>query len=486
MNYFLYARKSTDVEDRQVRSIEDQLAVLRTLAKEQGLHIVQEFMEKRSAKVPGRSVFNDMLARIERGEAQGIVGWKLDRLARNMEDGGKIIEWLLQSVIQRIQTFERGYYPTDNVVLMCVEFGIANQYSLDLSSNTKRGLHEKAKRGEYPGPAPIGYLNNLRTKTIVVDKRNAPIVRRAFELYAENKSRLEDVSRFFYENGIRTKATKNWTGGKPLHKDKVKHILTNPFYYGHFRYNGEMYEGHYTPIVEKRLFDRVQEVLKLRGRVQKAKKEPTELCRLIKCGACGCSITCEVITKRQKNGNVHRYVYYRCTKKRGSCSEPYIREDALVAKLSNLLSGFALPQEWSEKLLSMAAKDEREAESVAATSIKDLRAKIEDLDMRISRLTDLYVEQDIGRDAYLERKRALMSERKSAEEQIARLGLDATSWLQPLREWVKDACLLNETAKNADLSSKKSSLRKVFGSNLSLKNSEIQFVPFPPYAARHA
>ena len=93
-SYFLYARKSTDVEDKQVRSIEDQLAVLRALAKEQGLHIVSEFIEKQSAKRPGRPVFADMLRRIEKGEAQGILCWKLDRLARNMADGGRIIDLL--------------------------------------------------------------------------------------------------------------------------------------------------------------------------------------------------------------------------------------------------------------------------------------------------------------------------------------------------------------------------------------------------------
>lgn len=89
-NYFLYARKSTDVEDKQVRSIDDQLAVLRALAKTEGLTIVEEFIEKQSAKLPGRPIFDQMLTRIEKGEAQGIVCWKLDRLARNPIDGGQI------------------------------------------------------------------------------------------------------------------------------------------------------------------------------------------------------------------------------------------------------------------------------------------------------------------------------------------------------------------------------------------------------------
>ena len=141
--YFLYVRKSTDVEDKQVRSIEDQLAVLRALAKQEGLSIAQEFTEKQSAKRPGRPVFGNMLLKIERGEAQGILCWKLDRLARNPIDGGQISWFLQKGTIQHIQTHDRSYYPTDNTLVMSVEFGMANQFILDLSVNTKRGLHEK-------------------------------------------------------------------------------------------------------------------------------------------------------------------------------------------------------------------------------------------------------------------------------------------------------------------------------------------------------
>ena len=152
--YFLYARKSTDVEDKQVRSIEDQLAVLRALAKEYGLNVVEEFVEKQSAKVPGRPIFNSMLARIERGNAQGIICWKLDRLARNPIDGGQISWFLQKGNIQHIRTNDRDYRPSDNTLLMNMEFGMANQFVRDLSVDTKRGMRAKAERGWIPGPAP--------------------------------------------------------------------------------------------------------------------------------------------------------------------------------------------------------------------------------------------------------------------------------------------------------------------------------------------
>jgi DNA invertase Pin-like site-specific DNA recombinase len=484
--YFLYARKSTDVEDKQVLSIDAQLSELRSLAKHEGLQIVAEFVEKRSAKVPGRPVFNDMIRRIIAGEAQGIVCWKIDRLARNPVDGGQI-SWLLQqSVIQHVQTHDRSFLPADNVLMMSVELGMANQYIRDLSANTKRGQREKARRGEYPGLAPLGYINNPRTKRVEVDRRKAPAIRAAFELYAENKSRFEDVAAYLYERGVRTKKINKSgsSGDKPLKKDSIKKMLTNPFYYGHFEYAGEMYKGVHTPLISKQLFDKVQSVLELRGRQRhKPKNEPQPLCGIMRCGECGGMITGEVITKHQKNGNVHRYVYYRCTKKRGLCSQSYIREETLSTQLSDLLSFYVMPTDWTQELYHLANEDEQKADSVATAAVQELRVKIGQLDAKMSRFVDLYSEQDIDRDTYLERKHALMSERKSAEEQIARLERDATLWLQPLRDFINDASLLDKTIQSGDLPSKKLSLQKIFGSNLSLKNRILVSTPTPPYAS---
>src|SRR3989339_130821 len=89
--FFLYARKSTDVEDKQIMSIEAQLNELRELAKRENLEVIEELIEKQSAKIPGRPIFNNMLNLIEKGKANGILSWHPDRLARNSVDGGKII-----------------------------------------------------------------------------------------------------------------------------------------------------------------------------------------------------------------------------------------------------------------------------------------------------------------------------------------------------------------------------------------------------------
>ncbi len=479
--YFLYARKSTDVEDKQVRSIEDQLAVMRDLAKQERLHIVREFIEKQSAKRPGRPVFADILSRIEKGEAQGVICWKLDRLARNPIDGGQISWFLQKGIIQHIQTHDRSYRPTDNMLAMAVEFGMANQFILDLSANTKRGLHEKVRRGEYPSQAPLGYLNDSRIKRVAVNRKEAKIVKAAFELYAEGDSRLEDIAAFLAKHGILRKS------GKPLTKDRVAHMLSNPFYAGLFRYAGEIYEGKHETIMPKKLFDRVQAVLADRGRPhKKPKNEPMPLCGLFRCGECGCAITAENKVKRQKNGNTHHYVYYVCTKKKGPCSQHHMRDGELVSQLSETLKEFALPPDWAAELSKMADGDEKEAVQSTAAASQAMKEEITAIEAKVQRLLTAYLDQDIDREAYLKEKMGLLSRKKALEEKIANLQRGSVAWLEPLREWIKDAVNVGEIAISSSLSDKKSSALKISGSNPLLQDRRIEFSPIPPNDALRA
>ena len=417
MTYFLYARKSTDVEDKQVLSIEAQLSELRALAKSEQLEIAGEFVEKRSAKMPGRPVFSEMLKRVQKGEAQGIICWKLDRLARNPVDGGQISWFLQENIIQHIRTHDRSHYPTDNVLMMSVEFGMANQFIRDLSSNVKRGLRAKVKRGEFPSSAPVGYLNDVRAKTIVIDRKKSKAIRAAFELYAKGNSRLEDISNFLFDNGVRS------FGGLHFHKDRVKFILTNAFYVGLFTYGGEMHEGRHTPLIEKRLFDKVQRVIIERGHPHKAVNAPKALCGLLRCGECGMGITAEV----QKG-----HIYYRCTKKKGGCRQPYVRQESLLPQLNALLSGYAMPIAWQAEFEKLIAEDEHMSSLKNAAFIQELREKVHDISRKLDRLTDLYIAQDIERGDYLARRRSLVLEKKSADEQCARLEANAGHWLVSL------------------------------------------------------
>ena len=470
MDYFLYCRKSTDTEDMQVLSIAGQLSELNAFAKHEGLHIKETFIEKQSAKIPGRPIFSDMLARIEKGEAQGIICWKLDRLARNPIDGGQI-SWMLQcGKIQHIQTHDRSYYPTDNVLMMSVEFGMANQYILDLSANTKRGQREKVRRGEYPGIAPLGYLNDVRNKKITVDRKQSRIVKKAFELYSQGDQRLEDIAAFFAKNGII--ASRN----KPLHLSRVKFILSNPFYCGLFRYSGEIHEGNHEQIIPKELFDKVQEVLNKRThKHHQVRNNPQAFCGLLRCATCGMAITAEKKTKHQKNGNIHSYIYYRCTKKSKNipCSESYIREEELDRQLSQKLEEIFLPEDWARELNQMANRDELNLAQSSAGLIQGAQEELQSINTKLQRLLDAYLDQDIEKEIYRKRKSELISAKKTLEEKIIKIEQGQNNWLEPLRNWLKDAQNTAQFAKKSDLSAKKSFAKKIFGSNLSLSAKKI-------------
>src|SRR3989339_110161 len=361
--FFLYTRKSTDVEDKQILSIEAQLQELRDFAKRENLDIALEFIEKQSAKIPGRPIFNEMLQRIEKGEADSILSWHPDRLARNSVDGGRIIYLLDTNKLLGLKFPSFWFESTPQGKFMLnIAFGQSKYYVDSLSENTKRGLRQKVRRGEYPGLAPLGYFNDLKTKNVAVDKKKAEIVRQMFELYAKGNSRLEDISNFLAQQGITSK------NGKPLKRDRISFILSNPFYVGFFRYSKELYEGKHQLVISKKIFDQVQNILKQKGRPHhKTKNEPRAFCGMLKCGTCGMGITGEYRVKHQKNGNTHNYIYYHCTKKNKAikCNEPCIRQENLDEQISFLLQKFTLSEDWAKQLTAMLEKDKNDQSTAA-------------------------------------------------------------------------------------------------------------------------
>src|SRR5258706_1650357 len=190
--YFLYARKSTDDTQRQVRSIDDQIVELKALARKRDIEIVDVYIEKQTAKVPGRPFFNEMLDRIEKGEATGILAWHPDRLARNSLDGGRVIYLLDTGVLVDLKfcTFWFENTPQGKLML-AIAFGMSKYYVDKLSEDIKRGLNGKLAEGRWPQFAPIGYLNDANTKTIIPDPVRGPLVRKAFELYAQGDVTLD-------------------------------------------------------------------------------------------------------------------------------------------------------------------------------------------------------------------------------------------------------------------------------------------------------
>ena len=456
---FLYARKSTDVEDKQVLSIERQLSELHEFAAREHLTIIAEMIEKQSAKGPGRPLFNAMMDRIEAGEGEGILSWHPDRLSRNGVDGGRITYALDTGKLSSLKfpTFWFENTPQGTFMLN-MAFSQSKYYVDALAENTKSGLKEKVRRGEFPGKAPIGYLNDYRSKKIIVDRKRAAVVKEAFQLYATGTATLDRIRAFFGEHGIIS------SNGHPFIRAYVSKMLSNPFYYGHFRYNGDVYEGTHEAIITKALFDQVQAVFNRRWRYSPLVKKttPKPFLGLLHCASCGGAITAEI----QKG-----HTYYRCTKKgrlASWCNQPYIREEALNIEVSNLIQPFGLRRDWADGMIKLVGEEKNQTLRTAVDMTAQKQKEIEKINLRIQKLLDAFLDELIDRETFTAEKTSLMSQKKTIEEQKAAHAAGRANWLEPFQNWILTAKNGREIAVSGSLQEKRGLALKIFGSNLVL------------------
>ena len=454
MKYFIYARKSTDEDNRQVLSIEGQLTELREFALKESLEVIEEFVESKTAKVPGRPIFNKMIEKIELGGPLGILAWHPDRLARNSIDGGKII-YLVDTVkigSLKFPTFWFDATPQGKFMLN-IAFGQSKYYIDNLAENIKRGIRQKLRRGELPGLAPLGYLNELRHHTIVKDPKRWQAVRRLFEAYAKGKYTLDSLQKLSLSFGLVSRRT-----GKAIVFSKLQEMLKNPFYYGVFIHKGEMYQGSHEPIIFKQLFEKVQRVLEQKGKPRKSKELKYYAFRgIFKCGECGRAITVE--TKIKPSGLA--YTYYRCTKKNRVCSQKYVEERKLIEQLNEVFQKVALGDEWKEKFLQQWAKDYKELSTKSHASAQNLKTELKTLEEKLTRLLDAYLNQAITNEEYTAKKQKIINRKVKINEELNNFGRKGNNRLELFKKWIFEAHQANSVGISGNLEEKRSFLQKI-------------------------
>ncbi len=413
--YGLYARKSSEQEDRQVASIDSQKRELDALVQRDGLSVRKIFEESHSAKRPGRPVFNELVAAIERGRINALLTWSPNRISRNAIDTGVIIDLMDRDKLLEIRTPSQTYYNTPNdkflLGLFCGQAKLEND---NKGVDVKRGLKAKAERGIYPAPAPLGYLNDRYAergnKTIVPDPDRFDLVRKMFDLMLTGDYTPPQILAIANEEwGFRTPL------GNKMSRSNIYNIFSRPFYSGRFEYpvgSGNWYTGAHKPMITKAEYRHIQSLMQIsacpkprRGELAFPYRGP------LRCGACKAMITAERKTKRQQNGNVHEYVYYHCTKRKDpSCRQPSLREEALEGQIEKLLAAIEIPEHvrrWGlEYIESLSGKSAADRKLVADTIQKTL----ERCERKLGALIDLRVNGELTEAEFSATKEKLTGE----------------------------------------------------------------------------
>ncbi len=370
--YCLYARKSTESDERQTLSIDSQVKEMLRLAEKDGLEIIDVRREAHSAKDSGeRPVFNEIIADIRRGRFNGILTWAPDRLSRNAGDLGTLVDLMDQKVLLEIRTFGQKFINSPNekflLMILCSQAKLEND---NKSLNVKRGLRMRCEMGLWPTTAPTGYLNEKRTDRkgyVLVDPERAPAIKKMFEKVAYEKWSGRKLYHWLrFDLNFRSKSNHH------LSLSNVYLILQNSFYCGIFEYprkSNNWYTGKHEPIITKELFEKAQEQLK-RDQIHRGESKEFAFTKLITCGLCGSGITADEKFKKLANGTVARYIYYGCTRSKDlNCKGGYIREEELINQFSQLLDKISLDE------LGMREKIEKEIERYQKFQAEVLRKK---------------------------------------------------------------------------------------------------------------
>jgi DNA invertase Pin-like site-specific DNA recombinase len=469
--FFIYARKSTDSEDRQVRSINDQIAELKELAKKENLEIVDILVEKQTAKKPGRPVFAEMLKRIEAGEAEGILAWHPDRLARNSVDGGQIIYLVDTQIIKELKFPTFWFDPTpQGKFMLSIAFGQSKYYIDNLSENIKRGHRQKLKQGLWPQMAPLGYLNNKETKQIYVDKEKAKFIKKAFETYATGKYTLKELRKIINGLGLRGRR------GKMLSVSNYQYLLQNPFYYGLIRYNGEFYEGKHEPIITKKLFDQVQEVMKRKSKPQKADKMKFFLYRgIFKCGECGYSITAD--KKIKPSGK--KYIYYYCTRKNPNhkCSQNiFTREEKISSQIKKEIQKVSLSDDCADWMLREIEKERKTKAQSSSFFAQKIKQEISKIDEKLEKLMNAYLESVLNIKEYQKAKNKLINQKQVLKDKLNAFEQKSDNRFELAARFIKASKQAKIIASEENPEGIRDFLKKI-GSNFQLQNQNISFCP---------
>ncbi|MEX2354316.1 MAG: recombinase family protein, partial [Candidatus Woykebacteria bacterium] len=482
--YVIYCRKSSESDERQIQSLPDQINTLVPFARDQGFELYGEpLQESKTAKIPGRPFFDELIQLVEAGTANGIVLLNPSRLSRNTVDTGRIIYLMdqgkLQAVVTPYQTFKNN--PNDKFMLnlLCTQAKLEND---NKSVNIKESLRLKAERGVFPGKARPGYINNHEKPQGLRDISAHPLyfglMRQLFDFALAGNVSIERIIKEAEKLGIRS--TKN---GKPICKSWMHRLLRDPFYTGKFIYGGKMFQGNHPAMITDDEFNLLQDIVDGRSK-GRSQKHDFALNGIIRCGECNYIVTAEEHTKKYKNGTSQTFGYYHCTKKGNNenkrCNQRYLATTKLEDQFKAELIQLELDKDATELVFEALETVKTTDSNVTKDSYEALQTALEGVNKRINNLVGLKISPDnsdgslLSDQEFADRKRALLIEKETITLQLSKLDPNRNEWAEIGKESFNFAILAAERFENGGSEDKKVIFTTI-GSNPILLDQNLRF-----------
>lgn len=406
---FAYIRVSTQ-KQCDGASLEAQKRAITEYAKANCLTIMQWFEELETAAKTSRPIFTDMVKRLHRGQAEGLIVHRVDRASRNFRNWADIGELADAGVDIHFATESLDFNSRGGRLVADIQMAVASDYCRNLSIEARKGIDQRLREGLYPRPAPVGYQNHGRGQVKTPCPLRAPLVRQLFVLYLTQQHSIRSLHKEMVSCGLTTR------GGRPVSRRTVENILGNPFYAGLVRNQrtGEQFHGRHEPLITLKQFDQVQAIKSGRYRKQKLKHDHRYR-RLFHCARCQGWLTPE----RQKQ----RYTYYRCHKP--DCVRACAKEELIDAAIYRQLGTIEFSTEDVAYLRAQCEAWDYPAKLAEERRVLDLR--IADLKAREGKLLGLLLDGTIDKAAYQAQQAMIAADLARLQTERSKVGRDQAS-----------------------------------------------------------
>lgn len=408
LKYVLYARKSTDDPQRQLRTIDDQIDECRIMAERLGITIVATIEERKSAKSPNqRPAFKKMIDGIRSKKYDAILAWNPDRLARNMKEGGELIDMVDENLIKDMK-FVTHHFSSDanGKMLLGMAFVLSKQYSDKLSQDVTRGVRKSFREGKSSGTPKHGYIRDEQG-LYRPDDNNFNLISEAWEMRKEGKS-LEAIAKHLNDGSYaRTYKERAEKAGKKVlmtHKILSDRVFNDPFYYGVLIQAGKQVDlreipgYNFKPATDEATYNYVQSLTGRRSVTERKRAVFKPLVSMVVCAYCSRVMYPQTPLSGRKSEK-KKLLSYRCDtpfcprKKKELGLPQSIRANVIFNFMYEMLEHFNVTREDYEKLTKrLAATNGTKLQQVAVKvhskegHLKNLERDIKERSLKIINL----------------------------------------------------------------------------------------------------